>query len=77
MAGISLGQKNYLEKQLPDIRKRVSALPEEARFRSFGMVYAQVLWLRDKFGEIAIELYRMENQEALPIDETTENKDRL
>jgi hypothetical protein len=67
--GIKREGKNYLEKQLPDIRLRVSALPELARYKSFGVVYASVLFLRDKFDEIARELYRIENQEVLPIDD--------
>jgi hypothetical protein len=67
--GIKLESKNYLEKQLPDIRRRISALPQDARFGSFGYIYAEALWLRDKFDEIARELYRIENQEVLPIDD--------
>jgi hypothetical protein len=75
MAGIKLEGKNYLEKELPNIRKRISVLPEDARFKSFGWTYAAVLYLRDKFDEIARELYRIENQEVLPLDTASKNED--
>lgn len=73
--GIKLAGKNYLEKELPDIRKRISALPEIARYKSFGFTYASVLFLRDKFDEIARELYAIENQEVLPIDDPATKND--
>lgn len=68
--------KNFLERSLPDIRKRISALPETTRYESFGVVYAQVLYLRDKFDEIARELYAIENQEEICFGSSpSENKD--
>jgi hypothetical protein len=65
---------NHLEKSLVPIRQRFTRLPEEARRGSFGSTYAHVLWLRDKFAELAEELYAIENQEELCLDETTPNK---
>jgi hypothetical protein len=64
---------NRLETTLPDLRRRVSSLPEIARYKSFGVVYAHVLYLRDKFDELARELYAIENQEELPIDDLSKN----
>lgn len=75
MAELKRSSLNEIEKALPEIRRRVSALPEEARFRSFVQVYAQVLWLRDKFGELAIELYRLENQEEICFDSSTDKNE--
>lgn len=66
MTGIKLESKNLLEKELIHIRKNVSALPELARYKSFGVIYARILYIRDKADEIARELYRIENQEVLP-----------
>lgn len=48
----------------------MTELPEIARFKSFGVVYAYLLYIRDKADEIARELYRIENQEVLPIDDS-------
>lgn len=76
--GMKRAGKNFLENALPDIRKRVSALPETARYESFGIVYAQVLFLRDKFDEIARELYAIENQEEICFeDSSSKNSDRM
>lgn len=78
MAGIKLEGKNLLKKELPGIRKHIQELPEIARYRSPLLVYANLLWIRDKADEIARELYRIENQEVLPIDDTSsKNEDRL
>lgn len=66
--GMKRTGKNYLERELADVRRRVSQLPEVARREGFGMTYAHVLYLRDKFDEIAAELYRIEHQEELWID---------
>lgn len=70
-------QLNAIERTLIDVRPRITKLPDIARFQSFINVYAHVLYLRDKFGLLAIELYRIENQGVLPIDETTPNQDRV
>lgn len=70
MAGIKLESKNLLEKELVSIRKNVSVLPELARYKSFGVVYARLLCIRDKADEIAREIYRIENQEVLPFDDS-------
>lgn len=70
MAGMKLESKNLLERELPNIRKHVSELPEIARFRSPLVVYANLLWIRDKCDEISREIFRIENQEVLPIDDS-------
>lgn len=78
MAGIKREGKNILEKELPKIRRNVTALPELARYGSFGTVYASLLYIRDAADDIAREIYRIEMQEVLPIDDTaSKNEDRL
>lgn len=78
MAGISLQSKNVIEKALPDIRLRTSELPDVARIQTFGMLYAKLLYLRDAFGKLAEEIYRIENQEVLCLDDSTNtDSDRM
>lgn len=72
MAGIKLGSKQVLENQLPHIRTRISALPELARYQTFGVVYAHLLYIRDKADEIAREIYRIENQEEICFENSTD-----
>lgn len=60
---------NYLERQLPAIRKRVSALPNVARVHGGEALHQQLIWLEIDVRSLRDVIYGLESQEELPLND--------
>ena len=68
---MKLAAKNALENGLIPIRKRINGLSKFARFHTYDEVSAQLIWLEIDVRKLIDEVAAAQNQEALPIDETS------
>lgn len=58
---------NRLERALPDIRRRVSALNETARIQRYETFREDLCELGEKLSNLCDQLDMIENQEELPM----------
>jgi hypothetical protein len=72
---VKLAVKNELEKRLPAIRKRTSALPDVARMKNYGELHAQLIWFEIDVRSLRDDLYALQNQEALSFDTASTKPD--